>query len=106
MTTAVDTPANPEFDFSDRLRKVRRTVARMTQSEMAAELDVTRPRYEAWESGRNVPDDIVAIAKRVAFRWPGRVTASWMLGVDSDSGRGDGPDGGSTAPAPTADKSS
>lgn len=82
MTTAVSTSANPEFDFSDRLRKVRRTVAKMTQTEMAAELNVTRARYEAWESGRNTPEDIVAVAKRIEFRWRGQVTAAWMLGVD------------------------
>lgn len=97
MTTAVDTSANPEFDFGDRLRAVRRKVAKMTQAQMAAELDVARPRYEAWESSRNTPDDIVAVAKRIEFRWRGQVTAAWMLGVDESQGRG--PDGGGYAPS-------
>lgn len=66
---------NPEWDFSDRLRKVRRDIAGMTQTEMATELGVKQKAYAAWESGQNRPDDIISIAKRIAFRWRGRVTA-------------------------------
>ncbi|WP_080733926.1 helix-turn-helix domain-containing protein [Rhodococcoides fascians] len=101
MTISVDREAaeNPEFDFSDCLRKVRRSVAQMTQAEMAAELGVSRARYEAWESGRNTPDNIVAVAKRIEMRWRGRVTAAWMLGVNERSPRPDGdPNGGSALP--------
>lgn len=82
---------NPEFDFSDRIRKVRRTVAQMTQAEMARELGVSQKAYEAWESGRNTPGNIVAVAKRIEVRWRGQVTAAWMLGIDAPRpGPGDG----------------
>lgn len=80
MTVAHEGYANPEFGFSDRIRKIRREIAHMTQQQMADELGVTQKAYAAWESGRNKPDDIVAIAKRIAIRWRG-VTAGWVLGV-------------------------
>ena len=89
---------NPEFDFSDRLRKVRRSVARMTQAEMATELGVTQKAYSAWESGRNTPENIVSIAKRIEVRWRGSVTAAWMLGVQENP-RPDDPNGGVGAPS-------
>lgn len=72
---------NPEFSFGDRIRKIRREVAHMTQAEMADELGVGMQAYSAWESGRTKPDDIVAVAKRIALRWRG-ITASWVLGLD------------------------
>ncbi|MCF8605115.1 helix-turn-helix domain-containing protein, partial [Gordonia sp. HY442] len=95
MTTAMNTASNPEFDFADRIRKVRRSVARMTQAQMAEELGVTRARYEGWESGRNTPENIVAVAKRIELRWRDQVTAAWMLGVH-ETPRPDDPNGGST----------
>lgn len=82
MSIATESYANPAWEFSDRIRKVRRDIAGMTQTEMAAELGVTQKAYAAWETGRNKPDDLVTIAKRVAFRWRGRVTAAWVLGVE------------------------
>lgn len=97
MSTATESYANPEWDFSDRIRKVRRSIAGMTQAEFASELNVSQKAYAAWESGQNKPDDIVAVAKRIAFRWRGRVTPSWILGVDDSEGRG--PDGGGYAPS-------
>lgn len=85
MSIATESYANPDWEFSDRIRKVRRSIAGMTQEQMATELGVTQKAYAAWESGKNKPDDIVAIAKRIAFRWRGRVTASWMLGIEDDT---------------------
>ncbi|MCG7610387.1 helix-turn-helix transcriptional regulator [Mycobacterium sp. CnD-18-1] len=99
MSTATESYANPGWDFSDRIRKVRRSVARMTQAEMATELGVKQKAYAAWESGQNKPDDIVAVAKRIAFRWRGQVTASWVLGVEEDRG-GRGPDDDGTSARP------
>lgn len=81
MTVAVGEYANPEFSFGDRIRKIRREVAHMTQAEMADELGVGMQAYSAWESGRTKPDDIVAVAKRIALRWRG-ITAGWVLGLD------------------------
>ena len=83
MTVAMGGNRNPQFDFCDRIRKVRREVAHMTQKEMAHELQVGDKAYEAWEAGRNKPsaDDIITVAKLIADRWPG-VTASWVLGVE------------------------
>lgn len=82
MSIATESYANPAWDFSDRIRKVRRAIAKMTQADMAKELGVSQKAYAAWESGLSTPADIVAVAKRIAFRWRGQVTASWLLGVE------------------------
>lgn len=74
--------ANPSFEFCDRLRKVRRTIAGMSQAEMALKLGVGRQAYAAWESGVSRPTDIVAVARQVANLWPAQVTAAWMLDID------------------------
>lgn len=93
MTAVLDGGyANPEFTFGDRVRKIRREVAHMTQAQMAAELGVGAQAYAAWESGRTKPDDVVAVAKRIALRWRG-VTAAWVLGVE-DGPMPPGPGGG------------
>lgn len=90
MATATDRTthhhANPSWTFADRLRKVRREVAHLTQEKMAMELTVGDKAYSAWESGKNNPSatDMVELAKRIAFRWRGEVTAAWMLGVADD----------------------
>ena len=65
---------------------------------MATELGVTQKAYAAWESDQNKPGDIVSVAKRIAFRWRGQVTAQWMLGVDDEQTDGNGPDGGVVRP--------
>lgn len=78
---------NPQWDFGDRLRKVRRSVARMNQREMAAALGITQKAYAAWESGLNRPKDIVAVAKQIESIWPGQVMSAWLLGVESDGPR-------------------
>lgn len=75
---------NPRFEFCDRIRKLRRSVAHMSQGEMAATLGVTRQAYAAWEAGTTKPGDIVGIARRIEDHWPDRVSAAWMLGVDDD----------------------
>ena len=82
MTTAVNGYRVPEWDFSDRLRKIRREVAHLTQEQMAAELGTTQRAYAAWESGRTKPDDIVAVAKRIGLRW--RIPPAWTLGLDDN----------------------
>ena len=92
MTVVTGEYRNPHFDFSDRIRKVRRDIAHLTQKQMAEELGVNQKAYEAWEAGRNKPDDIVAIAKRIALRWRG-ISAAWVLGVDDGP---PGPDGDGT----------
>jgi transcriptional regulator with XRE-family HTH domain len=97
MTTAVNGYKNPTWDFSDRLRKIRREVAGMTQEEMATELGTSQRAYAAWETGRTKPDDIVAVAKRIAIRW--RISPAWTLGIDeTPPPNPDGPDGGLLLP--------
>lgn len=76
--------ANPEWDFGDRLRKVRRSIARMSQHDMAVTIGITQKAYAAWESGLNRPKDIVAVARQIEGLWPGRVTSAWLLGVGGD----------------------
>lgn len=78
---------NPQWDFGDRLRKVRRSIAGMNQREMAHALGITQKAYAAWESGLNRPKDIVAVAKQIEHIWPGQVMSAWLLGVDVDSPR-------------------
>ena len=91
MTTAVKGYHIPTWDFSDRLRKIRREVAHLTQEQMAAELGASQRAYAAWETGRTKPDDIVAVAKRIALRWG--IPPTWTLGLDDSPPPPDG-DGG------------
>ena len=104
MTVAMGEYANPEFSFGDRIRKIRREVAHMTQAEMADELGVGMQAYSAWESGRTKPDDIVAVAKRIALRWRG-ITAGWVLGLD-DGGSGPHPSPGVETQPPSRSRTS
>jgi transcriptional regulator with XRE-family HTH domain len=91
MTTATYGYHIPTWDFSDRLRKIRREVAHLTQEQMAAELGASQRAYAAWETGRTKPDDIVAVAKRIALRWG--IPPTWTLGLDDSPPPPDG-DGG------------
>ena len=81
MSTAEVGMTYPQFNFGDRIRKVRRDVARLSQSEMGAAIGVSQKVYAAWESGRSRPTDIVEIAKRVETLT--LVPAGWLLGVTS-----------------------
>lgn len=82
MSTELVSYADLEWEFGDRIRKVRRNIAHMNQVEMAVVLGVSQKVYATWESGRSKPGDIVKIAKRVEQLWPSRVTAAWVLGVN------------------------
>jgi DNA-binding XRE family transcriptional regulator len=73
----------PQWTFADRIRKVRRDVLQIEQSAFADQLGVTRQAYAAWESGRNEPRSILAVAKRIEAM--SRVPAAWILGVDHPS---------------------
>jgi DNA-binding XRE family transcriptional regulator len=70
----------PQWTFADKIRKVRRDVLGIEQDEFARRLDVTRQAYAAWESGRNEPRNILAVAKRVEAM--SGVPAAWLLGID------------------------
>lgn len=69
----------PQFNFGDRIRKVRRDVVHLSQAEMADTIGVSQKVYSAWEAGRSRPTDIVAIAKRVELLTG--VSAGWLLDV-------------------------
>jgi len=84
----------PQWDFSDRIRKVRRTLG-LTQEQMAVALEVGDKRYAAWESGRNTPDDLPGMAVRLEAI--SGVPRTWFLGWVDDSPIGGGPNG---APEP------
>lgn len=77
-TTALN-PSALEWSFADRLRKVRRDVAQTGQAEFAQALNVNLKAYSAWESGKNTPRELVAIAKRIELVTG--VPATWMLGI-------------------------
>jgi transcriptional regulator with XRE-family HTH domain len=70
----------PEWTFADRLRKSRRS-AGMTQRQMSAALEVGEAAYGQWESGNNVPREVIEIARRVE-KITG-VRATWLLGLES-----------------------
>lgn len=82
MTTEPVGLTNPQWEFGDRIRKVRRDIAGLSQNAMADALGVSQKVYAAWESNRSRPSDIVATAKTIAAIWAGDVTSSWLLGVD------------------------
>lgn len=86
MTTSSAAPppgkssAVPQWTFADRVRKIRRDVLRMEQGEFAGLLGVTRQAYAAWESGRNEPRSILAVARRIEE--VSGVPAAWVLGIE------------------------
>lgn len=79
MSTEAVGRTYPEFNFGDRIRKVRRDFARKSQNEMAESIGVSQKVYSAWESGRSRPSDIVAIAKRVELLT--NIPATWLLDI-------------------------
>lgn len=78
--TGTGSPVIPDWSFGDRLRKVRRDVAQLEQGKFAEQLEVGLKAYSAWESGRTVPRELVAIAKRIEVLTG--VPATWMLGIE------------------------
>lgn len=75
----------PQWTFGDRIRKIRRDAA-LTQEGFADKIERGDRSVAAWESGRNVPDDVVAVARRIQLVFG--VPAAWTLGLY------DGPTGG------------
>ena len=82
----------PQFTFGDHVRKIRRELG-LSQEEFAQPLGVTKVTYGAWETGRNRPGNIVAVAKRIELSYG--VPASWTLGVNDEDRHPDHPNGGS-----------
>ncbi|MFN4000912.1 helix-turn-helix domain-containing protein [Microcella sp.] len=81
MSTATNvTPLRgriPEWTFAERARKVRRDMG-LTQEQMSDQLEVGLKAYSAWESGKNSPENIAAIAVR--FEEVSGVPRTWFLG--------------------------
>lgn len=82
----------PEFDFGDKVRKIRRAKG-LSQGEFAKQLGVTASAASAWESadGRT-PRDVVTIAKRIELAFG--VPAAWLLGLETEITGPPGPGGG------------
>lgn len=78
----------PEWSTADRLRKIRRDFE-MSQDEFAEKLGANPNNYRAWETGRNHPRDIVALAKRIEMLTG--VPAEWTLGLADGTGQPGGP---------------
>lgn len=84
----------PEWTFGDRIRKIRRD-ARLSQGEFAELIGRGDKAVAAWESGKNEPGDIVAVARRIQVALG--VRAEWTLGlIDGGHTPGGGPDSGNT----------
>ena len=83
----------PEWTLGDRLRKARHH-AGMGQKEFAEALGTTPGSLATWETDRSRPRDLIALAKRVEMLT--RIPATWLLGLDSENPRQEGPDGGSS----------
>lgn len=90
----------PEFDLSDRLRRIRRDTG-LTQAAFAQRLGVGDKAYGSWETG-TLPNDIVSIAKRIELAF--RVPAAWVLGISTGGpgpmGDPSGPNGGALLTQP------
>lgn len=69
-----------QWTLADRLRKVRREIARMEQRPFAELLGISKETYTAWETGRNEPKNLVSIARRIEVLTG--APAAWLLGVD------------------------
>jgi DNA-binding transcriptional regulator YiaG len=78
----------PEWSTADRLRKIRRDTG-YSQDEFAEMLGANPNNYRAWESGRNHPRDIVALAKRIEMLTG--VPAAWTLGLADGTSTPGGP---------------
>lgn len=74
----------PDWDWGDRMRKIRRTIANLSQAEMAELVGVKPPTYSAWEGGRSEPGYKLAlqVAYRIAAAYPEQVSVAWVLGTD------------------------
>ena len=83
----------PQFEFSDRIRKIRRDLG-VSQESFAADLGIKKVTLGAWEVGRSEPRDVVAVAKRIELLT--RVPAAWTLGLYEESRRPAVLDGGSS----------
>lgn len=85
MTSSIDavkpgpgTPVEPSWTFGDRLRKAR-SVAQMDQRQFADALGVSIGSLPGWETDRQKPRDIVAVARKVEEVTG--ISAAWMLGL-------------------------
>lgn len=69
----------PQWGLEDRLRKIRRDM-RLTQAEIAEQLEVGLKAYSAWEAGTNAPGDVLALAVKLekVTGVPRQWTIGWM----------------------------
>jgi transcriptional regulator with XRE-family HTH domain len=72
-------PVIPWWTLGDRIRKARST-ANMDQREFAEALGVPAGSLAGWETDRQRPRDLVAVAKRIEMLT--RIPAAWILGLD------------------------
>lgn len=73
----------PRWTFADRVRKIRRDTG-LNQSDFAERLGVGDRALAAWESGRTMPRDVVAIANDIWKQF--RVPPTWTLGLEDSYG--------------------
>ena len=87
-TTLIAGPVvGPRWEWGDRMRKIRRSVANLSQPQMAAMIGIRATTYAAWEAGRTQPSYRIAqaVAQRIESQYPDRVSAAWVLGVGGET---------------------
>lgn len=84
----------PEWSFGDRIRKVRVSVAGMTQAEFADAIDVGEASLAQWETDRAKPHDIRAVTLRIQEVFG--ISAAWLIDVDQPGHRPHHPRTGAT----------
>lgn len=97
MTTARNMQlVGPQWSWGDRLRKIRRDIAGMSQADMAVLVGVPTPTYGTWEADRATPQQMVMelVASKIAARFPESVSAAWLMGYGADGSAPNPPAGG------------
>jgi DNA-binding XRE family transcriptional regulator len=76
----------PAWTWGDRIRKVRRDIAKVSQEGMAEVIGVNVATLSSWEGNRAQPYLRLAerIARRVEELFPDKVSAAWLLGQGAD----------------------
>lgn len=71
---------NKLYLLADKIKRLREQMG-LTQSELAAKLDLTRSSVNGWEMGSSVPSTQVIVELSIVFN----VSSDYLLGLDEQS---------------------